>query len=117
MDDLWQAALAWVAGVLTIGMRVAWPALKAWADERQQRAWLLVQERLGSAAARIAAEIAAEAAGSEQMREVGRAAIQIAGAQLGNRFRDLVRERGIPPATLEGLVAGELGKLGIQVLK
>jgi hypothetical protein len=115
MDDLWQAALAWVAGVLTIGMRVAWPALKAWADERQQRAWLAIQERLGGAAARLAAEIAAEVAASPEMRAVSQRVVDTAAAKLGVRFGELVTARGIPPSTLSGMVSGELGKLNIAV--
>lgn len=115
MDELvtavWTALGAIIAAVVPIAVK----AIRAWAELARQRAAETVQSRLGEAAARLAAEIAARIATDPEVRAASRAMVQTAGMVLAERFRDLVRERGIPADTLEGIIRGELAKRGVAV--
>lgn len=110
---LWAAVAAALAAALPIGLR----ALGAYGELARQRAAEVVQARLGDAAARIAGEIAGQIAADPNVRAATSAMVETGAQLLAGRFRDTLRARGIPTATVEGMVRGELGKLGVALGK
>lgn len=115
MDTIAQAIPAAVAAVVAALTPIAWQVGRAVLDYLKQRALLTVQQRLGEAAARIAAEIAAEVAADPGVQAATQQMLDVGAAALNARFAQEVARRGIPRTTLEGMVAGELGKLGVAV--
>jgi hypothetical protein len=117
METILQALGALLAAVIV----ALTPRLVALAgailDFVQQRALLAVQQRLGEGAARIAAEIAAEVHASPDVQAATRAMLEKGVFQLQDRFGETIKTRGIPFGTLSGMLAGELGKLGVAVQK
>jgi hypothetical protein len=96
-----------------IGLR----ALSAYAELARQRAAEVVQARLGAGAARVAGEIAGSIAADPNVRAATAAMVDAGTQILVGRFRDTLRSKGIPIATVEGMVRGELGKLGVALAK
>lgn len=110
---LWAVVAAALAAAVPIGLR----ALGASAELARQRAAEVVQARLGDAAARVAGEIAGQIAADPNVRAASAAMVQVGTQILVGRFRETLGARGIPTATVEGMVRGELGKLGVALAK
>ena len=115
MQDLSQIVVAVLGAVLLPVLGIAGRALVAWSDASKQRALAIVQERLGAAAARIAAELAADIASSPAVQRVTDSMLERGAKVLRSRFPDTVRRHDIRHETLAGMVAGELGKIGVSV--
>lgn len=110
---LWGLAAAAVTGVavlLGLLIRAATPILVS-----AFQAWLTnqVQRRLGDGAARVAGEIAAEVAADPNQTVVTPEQLRDGVQRLRQRFRDTAGAQ--PPEVLEGMVRGELGRLGQAV--
>jgi len=108
---LWAVVVAALAAAVLIGMR----AIGAYADLARQRAAEVVQARLGQAAARIAGEIAGQIAADPNVRAAS--AVEAGARVLVSRFSETLGARGIAAATVEGMVRGELCKLGVGLAK
>jgi hypothetical protein len=117
MEQVTQALWAALAAALTvfvpIGLRLAGRAMELLGE----RALAEVQARLGAGAARVAGEIVAEMAARPEIQAVTVAMLDTAAATLAARFGQTVTKHGIPVETLAGMVRGELGKMGVAVLK
>lgn len=114
--DLIEVVLSAVAAVAVALAPAARRLLLMGIDVAEQRARLVVQQRLGEAASRVAGVIASEiAAGGTADRHVLDARVEHGAMQLASGFAETVRAHGIEPEVLKGMVAGELGKLGVRV--
>src|SRR5687768_13553839 len=115
MDQVVQALWGLAAAVLTalapIAYRVAHRAAERFAEE----ALATVQLRLGEGARRVAGEIAAELRANPEVRLATEEMIRRGTLALTTRFADTVQKRGIPAATMQGMIVGELGRLGLGV--
>ncbi|CAB4579312.1 MAG: hypothetical protein F2563_04105 [Actinobacteria bacterium] len=111
ISALWATVAAAILAAAPIVLRVA----LAYAELLRQRGWQVLQERLGEGAARIAAEIAAQVAGSPGVQAASRAMVETGALMLRARFEQEVARRGVPLATIEGMLTGELGKRGVVV--
>lgn len=100
------------AGVSALGW-VLIGLLRQAAEAQAQRALLLVQQRLGEGAARIAGEIAGQVLADPALQGATRAMLDAGAAEMQRRFADSVARRGISVDALRGMVAGEVGKLGV----
>lgn len=117
MDQVTQALWAALAAALTvlvpIGVRLAGRAVELLGE----RALAEVQARLGVGAARVAGEIVAEMRASPALQAVTQSMLLQGAEKLSRRFPDTVRKHGVPAETLAGMIAGELGKLGVAVAR
>lgn len=111
VSALWAVVAAAIAAAVPIGLR----ALGAYAELARQRAASVVQARLGEAAARVAGEIAGQIAADPNVRAASAAMVQTGTQVLVGRFRETLGARGIPTSTVEGMVRGELGKIGVAL--
>ena len=117
MDDLVAALWAVVAAALAAAIPIGLRALGAYAELAKQQAAGAVQSRLGDAAARVAGEIAGTIAADPTVRAATAAMVQTGTQVLAGRFRETLRAKGISDATVEGMLRGELGKLGVALTK
>jgi len=115
MQTLTQGLEALLLAFFTAVIPILWRAGKAYLALQGQAALLLVQQRLGEGAARVAGEIVAELRADPNIEAVTRGMLDRGAMILAERFRDTVRDRGIEPHVLTGMIAGELGKLGVAV--
>lgn len=115
MEQFIQALEALATAVVVAAVPILWRVGTVFVQAKTQEAALLVQQRLGDAAARVAGEIAAEIKASPNVQAASKAMVQSGALLLEERFRDTVKKRGIPLDTLGGMVAGELGKLGVPI--
>lgn len=113
MDELMQAAWGVVAAVVVALAPVARRLILAHIADAEARAKLAVQQRLGEAAARTAATIAAGAYGTQAEARV----VDAASMELAARFRETLAAHQIPPPAVASMVAGELAKRGVTVLR
>ena len=111
VQALWAALAAALTAVVPVGVRLA----ARYGEVLGERALAEVQRRLGDGAARVAGEIVAELRASPELQAATQAMLQRGAATLAGRFADTVTKRNIPLDTLAGMVAGELGKLGVAV--
>lgn len=111
VQTLWAALAAALTAVVPVGVRLA----ARYGEVLGERALAEVQRRLGDGAARVAGEIVAELRASPELQAATQAMLQRGAATLAGRFSDTVTKRNIPMDTLAGMVAGELGKLGVAV--
>lgn len=111
-----EAVVSVVAAVAVALAPAARRLLLLGIDLAEQRARLVVQQRLGEAASRVAGAIAAEVASSGG-GAVPQSRIERGAMELASGFAETVQQRGIEPHTLSGMVAGELGKLGVRVAR
>jgi hypothetical protein len=110
-----EIVVAVLGALLVPVLGIAARALVTFSEAQSQRALALVQERLGAAAARIAAELATNARTSPTLPGVTEGMLERGTEQLRERFSDTAARLGIPDETLAGMIAGELGKLGVSV--
>jgi hypothetical protein len=108
MDDLIQALLGLLAAVLTALGAVAVQALRAYADN-------LIQARLGEGAARVAGQIVAEVMAAPDVQAASQAMVDAGVAAMQKRFPDTAGK--MPAETIAGMIAGELGKIGLGVAR
>lgn len=106
MDQLLQALWGVAAAAVTALAGVAIPIARDYATN-------LVQQRLGDGAARVAGEIAAILAGSTDVQDKSRILIAQGANLLLKRYPDTAPKVGFP--TLEGMIRGELGRLGVAL--
>lgn len=111
MDEVVNAAWTLLAAVLTALASAAGIWLRAWVEVQRQRAMATLQQRLGEAAGRVAGEILLKVDGDPAVARAAQALVEAGARTLQERFAEQVRKHGIPVATLEGMVAGEVGKL------
>lgn len=115
METVLQALAALLAAVLAALTPRLIGLANAGLDYLRERALLTAQQRLGEGAARVAGEILGEIEASPDVQAATAAMIQAGAVKLGLRFPETVLKRGIAAETLAGMVAGELGKLGVAV--
>jgi hypothetical protein len=115
VHEFLETIIAVLVALLVPVVGIAGRALVAFSHAQSQRALALVQERLGAAAARIAAEIAAEVRTSPTLHNVTEGMLERGAEQLRERFADTAARLRLPDETLAGMIAGELGKLGVSV--
>lgn len=115
METVLQALWALLAAVIAALTPRFIGLVTAGVDYLQQRALLVAQQRLGEGASRIAGEILAEMRANQEVTAATQAVISAGATTLGVRYAQTVLQRGISRDTLAGMVAGELGKLGVAV--
>lgn len=114
MDHVTEILMAGLAALGAILLPAARAALRAAAQAAAEQAMLTVQERLSGGAGRIAGEVVARVR-AEGLEAVPPAMIDAAADALKARYAETVARANIAPDTLAGMVAGELGKLGMAV--
>lgn len=75
----------------------------------------LIQQRLGVGAARVAGEIAATVIANPNVQAATNTMLASGVDKLRERFPDTARK--VPAETLRGMIEGELGRLGMGVVK
>lgn len=115
MEQVVQALYGLLAAVLMAVGGVAVRAIHAYAQAQAEQVLATVQARIGAGAARVAGEITAEVMGDDQVLAATREMIEAGAAKLAERFPDTAAK--LPPGTLAGMIAGELGKLGQAVVR
>lgn len=113
VQTLWAALAAALTAVVPIGVRLA----ARYGEVLGERALAEVQRRLGDGAARVAGEIVAELRASPELQAATQSMLLQGAEKLGRRFPDTIRKHGVPAETLAGMIAGELGKLGVGVAR
>jgi hypothetical protein len=117
MEQVTQALWAALAAALTVLVPVALRLGSRALELLGERALAEVQARLGAGAARVAGEIMAEMQASPAIAAVTQQMLDDGAAKLIARFGQTVAKHGIPPETLAGMIAGELGKMGAAVIR
>jgi hypothetical protein len=117
MNAFFEIILAVLGTILVPLIGVAGRALVAVAEANTQRALATVQLRLGTAAGRIAAELATQVGQGALARTITPGLIEAAAEQLRDRFAETVARHGITDETLSGMIAGELGKIGVSIYR
>jgi hypothetical protein len=104
---LWGVATATLIALVPV-IRRTLTALFEITLERMQR-------RLGEGAGRVAGEIIAELQASPEIQVVTEQMLRVAVQSLETRYADTIKRYQIPVSTLQGMIIGELGKLGATV--
>ncbi len=113
MEDFAQIAAGAVAAVVVALAPVARRVALALIADAEARAKLAVQQRLGEAAGRVAATIAANL----ENGQASAATVDAAAMEMAVRFRETLAAHQVPPPAVASMVAGELAKLGVQVVR
>lgn len=117
MDQVLQALGVLLAAVCTAVTPIIAGAVRAWAEAQHQAAMATLQARLGEGAARAAGEILATVRTDPSVQHATQAMVDLAAATLHARFAETIARYKIPADTLRGMIAGEVGKLGLGIVR
>lgn len=114
-----ESVLSWAGSLLAAVLIALAPVLRqlamSLAAEAAQRAALLVQQRIGEGATRVAGEIAARVLADPDLRSATGEMLDAGAEALRQTYAGSVTKNGITTDVLRRMVAGELGKLRVGI--
>ena len=110
MEEVNQIIAGLMMTVITASAAVIGAVARAWWSN-------LLQNRIGSAASRVAGEIVATVRANPELTAATEQMVRAGANILADRVAGAVAKSGVSQSTLRGMVAGEIGKLDMGISK